>query len=184
MTFLSPQPSSSQANTFTLKEAYLSCLVFSAKRFHSICLHEILPLLLNHLLEFPYGDDSVLGPPMFKWLEKKNFTEPGWLIQLGTQSFSSPLLCNPPRLSLMKIPAAEEAARWICSTSLPTHWVLSQYLPSVIGYFPVYCQHVYPRRERKKCPIKVANEQGLLSTYWSLRKCSSYGERRKKGVGQ
>lgn len=79
----------------------------------------------------------------------------------GPRVLSSPLLYNPPRLSPMKIPAAEEASRWTCSTSLPTCWVLSQYLPSVIDYFSVYCQHLYPNRERKKCPIKVANEHGM-----------------------
>lgn len=102
----------------------------------------------------------------------------------GPGVFSSPLSVQPPWLSLMESPAAEEASRWTCSTSLPTCWVLSQYLPSVIDYFPVYRQHLYSSRERKKCPVKVASAHGLLSTYWSLQKCSSYGECRKKGVGQ
>lgn len=58
------------------------CPVFPVKRLQS------LPFLLQSFAVFPYGNDSVLRLPMFKWLEKIFFSaEPDWFIHAGAQSF-------------------------------------------------------------------------------------------------
>ncbi|XP_019650166.1 uncharacterized protein LOC105235550 isoform X1 [Ailuropoda melanoleuca] len=47
-------------------EGVSRCLLLPAKRLQSIWLHESLPFLPQSFAVFPYGNDSVLGPPIFK----------------------------------------------------------------------------------------------------------------------